>query len=204
MRKEQLVIWTVAAGMAFSLGGCATVKPGTPEALYQEQQEMKAEQRKQATESVAEMPDWFVKIPEDSARIYAVATNYSNDLQMAIDKAVQDAKTVLADKLQGTSGGKMKQFISETGMGENVELMKESTKVSTSLFTNVNLSGYTINTQKVIQQGTGFRAYVLLSYPLGQANRLLAEKVKENTILSTKFAASKAYQELEKEIQDSK
>ncbi len=205
MKKLERTTFSFAVALtALTISACATPKPGTPEAVYQEQQQLIADHKKQAAESIVEMPDWFRTPPEDSITINAVATAYSNDMQLALDKAVQDAKGILADKLQGLMSGKMKQFVAETGTGDNVELQKETTKASISLFTNVNLAGYSTKNQKVIQQGTGFRSYVLVSYPIGQANRLLVEKIKENALLSTKFAASKAYEELERDIQLSK
>lgn len=205
MKKRERIALTLAAGLAaLAISACATPKPGTPEAVYQDQQQIKADQKKQAAESISEMPDWFRTPPEDSIVINSVATAFSNDMQLSLDKAAQDAKGTLADKLQGLMSGKMKQFVAETGTGDNVELQKETSKVSSSLFTNVSLAGYSIKNQKVIQQGAGFRSYVWVSYPIGQANRLLVEKIRENSLLSTKFAASKAYEELERDIQMSK
>lgn len=37
------------------------------------------------------------------------------DMQLAIDKAIQDSKARLADKLQGVISGMTKQFIAERG-----------------------------------------------------------------------------------------
>lgn len=203
--NHKQIVKTLAAGLvALTVSACATPKPGTPEAAYQDQQQLKADQKKHAAESISEMPDWFRTPPEDGIALNAVATAFSNDMQLSLDKAVQDAKGTLADKFQGLMSGKMKQFIAETGTGDNAELQKETTKVSSSLFTNVSLAGYSIKNQKVIQQGAGFRSYVWVGYPIGQANRLLVEKIRENALLSTKFAASKAYEELERDIQLSK
>jgi len=190
--------------LSLAITGCATVQSGSPEAIYREQQEQKQQLKKQAAESVAEAPSWFTELPPDGIVIYAATTNYSTEMQLAIDKAIQDAKGQLADKVQGVISGKTKQFIAESGMAENVQVVSDLQKISISLFTNVNLAGYSVQKQKVIPQGTGFRSYVLMHYPLGQANRLLLEKIKANTILNSKLAATEAYAELEREVQSAK
>jgi hypothetical protein len=202
-KQSRITLAIVAAMTTLVIGACATPKPGSPEATLLEQQQAKIDQKKQAQESIGAMPDWYSAPPADGITINAAATAVSNDMQLAVDKATQDAKANLADKLQGLMSGKMKQFVSESGSSDNSDLQKESTRVSSNLFTNVSLAGYIVKEQKLIQQGTGFRSFVLVSYPIGMANRLLVEKIKENSLLNTKLAASKAYEELEREIQKS-
>lgn len=204
MRKSIRLSTIVNVALSLAITGCAAVKPGSPEALYREQQEQKQQLKKQAAESVAEAPSWFTDLPPDGIVIYAATTNYSTEMQLAIDKAIQDAKGQLADKVQGVISGKTKQFIAESGMAENVQVVSDLQKISINLFTNVDLAGYSIQKQKAISQGTGFRSYVLMIYPLGQANRMLLEKIKANTILNSKLAATEAYAELEREIQAAK
>lgn len=202
MKTQKRIALTLVAGMAvLTISACATPKPGTPEATYLEHQQAKVDQKKQASESISAMPEWFNSPPADGIIINSAATGFSNDMQFAIDKATQDAKAGLADKLNGLMSGKMRKFISESGSADNVELQHDADKVSKSLFVNVSLAGYTVKEQKVIQQGTGFRSYVLVSYPIGQANRLLMERIKENSLLNSKLAASKAYEELDRDIQ---
>jgi protein-disulfide isomerase len=203
-RKRRMVVALSMAALSGLIGACATPKPGTPEAFYKEQQEKKEMVKKQVSASVEEAPEWFTQPPEDAIRINAVATNYSSDMQLAIDKAVQDAKAHLADKLQGVMSGKVNKFMAETGAADNVEVTQEFSKVSTSLFTNVSLSGYAVAKQKVISQGNGYRAYVLVNYPVGAANRVLVDQVRQNAILASKLQASKAYAELEKDVDGTK
>jgi len=53
----------------------------------------------------------------------------------------------------------------------------------------------------VLPQSAGFRSYVLVSYPVGEANRVLLESIKRNTVLNSKLAATEAYAELERDVQ---
>jgi len=41
----------------------------------------------------------------------------------------------------------------------------------------------------------------LLRYPLGESNKVVADQVKKSKVLDTKLRASKAFQDLEQEIE---
>ena len=49
--------------------------------------------------------------------------------------------------------------------------------------------------------GTKFQHYVLIEYPIGQANQALLSKIQQDEILSTQEAADAAMAELEAEIE---
>jgi hypothetical protein len=42
---------------------------------------------------------------------------------------------------------------------------------------------------------------VLLRYPVGENNRVVADQVKKSAVLDTKIRAAKAFQDLEREIE---
>jgi len=196
----------VATSVALAaVAACAaTPKPGTPEAAAAMQQEQQKETRTEVKSVVAEAPDWYVKPPQDEQKLYAPGTATSTDLQLAVDESSLAAKRTLADSLKGLLSGKMKQFISESGAGPtDVVLTKEVENVTTDVINEVNVSGYHQVQAKVIPEGSQYRAYVLLEYSLAQANRELADRVKEDPQLEGRLRASKAFEELERDIQNS-
>lgn len=179
-------------------------KFGTQEyADYQEQQRQK-NMAKEVEKTIDKTPSWFIQPPVENNAIYAVATDYSSDLQFAVDKAMLNAKVGLASQISNKVSSKMKEFAQETGTSRDPQLIREIEKVSTELVTEVNIPGYSISKREIMQQGTGFRAYVLLRYPLGDANKIVVEQTKKSAILDSKLRSSKAFQELEKDIADSK
>lgn len=184
------------------LAGCATPKPGSPEAIAAAEQ-AKQEARVAAVQSsVEDAPSWFMSPPEpDANSYYAVGTSTSSDLQLALDKATLNAKRSLADTLKSSLSSKLKEFISETGTGEDPVVTSESERVTSNLITETNVAGYTRTKTKIMPQGALYRAYVMLQYPLGNANRILVDRVKQDRILESKLRASKAFQELEQDIQ---
>jgi hypothetical protein len=54
---------------------------------------------------------------------------------------------------------------------------------------------------EIIAEGKNFRAFALIRYPIGDANKIVADQVKKSKVLDTKLKASKAFQDLEQEIE---
>ena len=56
----------------------------------------------------------------------------------------------------------------------------------------------------MLAQGKQYRAYVLLQYPIGKANKVLVDQVKKNRVLEGKLRATKAFKDLEEEIKQAR
>ncbi|MGY9002736.1 MAG: LPP20 family lipoprotein [Rhodospirillales bacterium] len=199
-QKKAFVSFGILILAASFVTGCATPKPGSPAAVYKQEQK-KEEARVEATkQTVVEIPSWYLNLPQDEHSVYASGTATSADLQLAMDKSVLNAKRTLADSIKGLLSSKMKQFIDESGAGEDSVLTNEASKVTTNLITEANVAGYKQADAKVLSQGKQYRVYVLLQYPLGKANKVLVAQVKKNRILEGKLRATKAFKDLEEEI----
>jgi len=198
--KKTFVTLGLTVLIAGLVSGCASPKPGSPEAVL-EQQKVQAEARAEATqETVSELPDWFLTMPSDANSVYAVGTATSPDLQLALDKSTLNAKRTLADRINSLLSSKMKEFVTEVGSGEDTAVVSEVERVTSNLITEVNVAGYKQENAKVLPQGNQYRAYVLLQYPLGKANAMLIDQVKKNRVLNGRLRASQAFKDLEDEI----
>ena len=190
---------------SLTLAACASApQPGSPAWSAQQEQKKQEAQVQTVKSSVDDLPSWFTSPPTDETSLYAPGTATSPDLQFAEDKAVLGAKRAMADRINSKLSSKLKEFISESGAGENPQVMAESERVTSNLITEVNLSGYTVTQKKFVPIGTQFRAFILLQYPLGTANRILVDQVKKNNLLEGRLRASKAFQDLDREIQDAR
>ena len=69
-------------------------------------------------DNVDVLPGWFTKMPEDDKAIYAVGTAITPDLQLSVDMAVINAKSTLADRINGRLSSQAKTFISKIGSDE--------------------------------------------------------------------------------------
>lgn len=191
----------IALIAAALLAGCATPEPGSPAARAAAEQKKQEARVAGVQASVDDAPRWFTQPPADADSLYAPGTATSGDMQMAMDKATLSAKRSLADTLRGSLSSKLKEFISESGTGEDPVILTESERVTSNLITETSLAGYSRTETKLVPQGAIYRAYVLLQYPMGNANRILMDRVKQDKMLESKLRASKAFQELEQEIQ---
>lgn len=195
---------TLMIGTALAVAACSSPEPGTPAFTAQVEQKKQEARMDAVKSSLDDLPSWYTSPPTDEISVYAAGTSTSSDLQFAEDKAVLGAKRALADRINSKVSAKMKEFVTESGAGENVQMLAESERVTSNLITEVNLSGYIIKETKFIPAGTQYRVYVLLQYPLGNANRMLVDQVNKNNLLEGKLRASKAYQELEADIQNAR
>ncbi len=184
---------------AASLSACAVPPdPANPAQMEQHRLEARTEQVRNATD---DMPSWYMTPPADTATsLFAAGTATSGDLQLAFDKAVIAAKRTLADRVNSKLSSKLKEFLSEGGATDDARVIQESERVTNNLITEVNLSGYTVDERKLSPAGPQFRAYILLQYPLGSANRILVEQIQRNQLLESHARASTAFQELEHDI----
>jgi len=149
-----------------------------------------------------EIPDWYLNPPTSEDYIYGKATATSQDLQLAIDKAKQGARLDIAENLESHIMGLVKKFDEEVGGVEESELLTQFTQVSKNVV-DQTLVGSRENKTKVKEEGSGFRAFVLMEFPIGKAREELLKQLSsaENENLYTRFRASQSFQELKEEVE---
>jgi hypothetical protein len=154
---------------------------------------------------LGQVPDWYLSPPQDKnsenpTMIYGTATEVSQDLQFAINKAETSARVKIASQMETTVQGMLKKFREETGSGQEPQLLQMTTEVEKTVV-NTKLVGARISKKEVVKDGNLFRAYVLAEYNTEGAKKLMLDEIKKNERAYTRFRASKAFGELEKEIE---
>ena len=193
----------VAMSFAISaLTGCATPKPGTPEAraVAVEKEEKKKEE--QVTHTLSITPDWFLDLPQSDNAIYASGTGVSPSLQLSMDKGVLNAKRTLADRLQGLLSSRSKLFVDEQGQGEATVATTESEQVTSNLIAEVNVGGYTVKESETFSEGPRYRSFVLLEYPVGKLNRVQIDTLRKQQNAASEDKAKDAHRKLEEAIEE--
>ena len=201
MKKLNIVLCTSAALFLIS---CASPKPGTPEFVQKKEDDQQKTAVETVKQTISKAPVWYTTPPVDINVIYQGATETSPDLQRSMDKAVMTAKSQLASKLGDRASQKIRDFATETGTVNDEQIMRtiETTRQSVAL--DINVAGYVLEKSEVVQEGNRYRSYVLLKYPLGENNKVIVAQVKKNAVLDGKLRASKAFEELEREIETAK
>ena len=147
-----------------------------------------------------EIPDWYINTPNDPNYFFATATATSKDMQLAVDKATADARAELARKIGVKVDDIVKRFSEEVGTGENAQILQQFT-TATKQVTSQTISGTNISKKHIVKDGTNWRAYVLMEYPLGAANQMILQQIKQNEQMYTRFRATQTFEELEREVE---
>jgi len=190
----------LSTALALALVACSSPKPGTPEFVQKKEEDQQKAAVKTVEQSLSGTPDWYKKNPVDVNSLYAKATATSNIRQFAIDKAKAVARKDLATALGNRVSSRINDYIQESGGAVNDEVFQSVNSVGQTVTLDQTLAGYVLENDHVEAEGKEFRAYVMLRYPIGEINKVVASQVKKSSALESKVKASKAWQELEKEI----
>jgi hypothetical protein len=143
---------------------------------YQQQLEQRVQQ------NVDAVPDWFVEVPKNPNTIYAVGDGVSGSISGALGNARANAFEGICQSAGGQVRSQTKVFRTDTE--------RASTSISTTAIRNlcpdVDVTGATVEKRKIVRDGDRYRAYVLVSLPMGEANVLSrtkqADKMQEKAL----------------------
>ena len=186
--------------MVIFISSCAP-KPGTPESkLYLQKEKSKAQSEK-VDKTISEIPDWCIDMKQTNLSLVACGSGVSSNLNMAMNRAILDAKRQLADTINSEISSNMDDYLKSTGTSGNEQVKQASELVTKNTIIQAKLIGYKQVKKQVANVSGKFQYFVLLEYPIGEANQALLDKIKGNEILSTQKGADKAMADLEKEIE---
>ena len=146
-------------------------------------------------------PEWFFKPPTDPNHFFAVKTATSTNMQLAIEKAETAARGGISKQVVAHVKTLEKKFIEEVGGVENAEV-NQHFKTVIKIVSKTTLVGSKVIESKVCNENNGYRAYVLVDYPIGVANKALVEQLKKDKLLYERFRSTSAYKELEEETKN--
>ena len=146
-------------------------------------------------------PHWMLKLPESENAFYSAGTAISGDLQLSIDKSTLNAKRTLADRIDGEMSAQIKTFILEAGEGAGI-ITTDVEQVTKNVIAKINVAGYNVAEVEIRPQGSYYRTFVLIEYPVGAANDILVEQVRRNNLLYSKIRSSKSFKELEESVNE--
>tara|TARA_B100000941_G_scaffold231316_1_gene173754 strand:- start:1904 stop:2629 length:726 start_codon:yes stop_codon:yes gene_type:complete len=183
-----------------ALGSCATQIDVDP--LVETPEIQQQIEKVESTSSA--IPDWFKELPEDDKMIYSSGTAIAPDLQLSVDIATMNAKTVLADRINGKLDSMTKQFIAKTGTTDlDSQVLNELERVSKNVIASVDVAGYKIKDMEVYPAGTQYRSFVLLEYSDEEAIKILMNRMRKDRAVYAKLRSNNAFKELERSVDKS-
>jgi len=189
--------------MILTISSCAP-KPGTPEAALVMSKDQIEKQVQKVQKDIDNMPKWCLNPLISDFAISACGSGESANMNMAKSRAMLRAKRQIADMIDSQISSRMKDFIDTTGMGANEQVKESSQVVIKNTTIEANLTGYKQTKIDAQSLNGKYKFYVLLEYPIGEANKALLNQIKKNEVLSTQKDADKAMAELEAEIEKRK
>ena len=201
MYKEVAII-----GTCLALGACSsnkvvevmnTVPPNSIADAEVYQYKTKA-----VTEQIEVMPDWFKKLPESDNAIYSTGTAATTDLQLSVDLAVLNAKTTLADRINGRVRSQTKSFVAKIGSEETASVLSEVEKATKNIIADVDVAGYKVSDTEIVSNGPKYRAYVLLEYSDKEANKIIMNRLRKDRMLLSKIRSTSAWKELDESVNE--
>ena len=147
----------------------------------------------QPVRTVVSAPDWFVRLPEDTAdMMFAAGTATSVDEQMAYNKARMFAEQKLIETMTARVRSLTKSYRADSGDALNERFEQTIQKTA---------SGELIGAQRVDSRATHdgryYKVYVLIRYPLGESNVLRKERNQTQARKESELRSGRAHQELD-------
>ena len=156
----------------------------------------------QVQTAVSVVPDWFKQMPEHDRNIYSAGTATAPDIQLAIDVATLNAKTVHADRINGKLDSMTKSFVAKIGQSDvEASVLTEIETVTKNVIASVDVAGYSQVKLDVLPAGTQYRAFVLLEYSDIEATKIMMNRLRKDRMIYSRIRSTKAWEELEREVQ---
>ena len=180
------------------LGSAEGAPPAAATALYEYNV-------KKVKEQVEILPKWYLVPPKEEGSVFAVGSSVTPDLQLAVDLAILQAKTTLADRFQSQLRSQTKSFIAKVGSSDiDSAVLNEVERVTKNLVADTDVSGYSMEKSAVNSSGNQYRAFVLLKYNDEEASKILLNRLKKDRMLMAKLRSNSAYKELDENVERSK
>lgn len=151
--------------------------------------------------TISNVPAWFMDTPEKEGYKYHSARATSQDLQMAIDKAALNAANALAGQMDSEMNGMIKRAAEETGLGEDSHVIDQFSQAQEQII-SLSLKDYRVAEKEVQEEkGNIYRAYVLIEWDEGAANKRLLARIKADEQIYTAMRATELFDEMEKKVE---
>ena len=197
MNNIKLISSVVA--IAIGLGACQTNKESitaNPQIVYQ---------TNTVSKQIEQIPERYLNIPSADDTISSSGSAKAPDLQLAVDIAIMNAKTTLADRINGKLDSMTKSFVAKIGSDDlDTSVLTEIEKTSKNVIASVDVAGYVVDKSDITQEGTQYRAYVLLAYNSEEATKIMMNRMKRDRMIYSRIRSTEAWKELEDEVNKSK
>ena len=146
------------------------------------------------------VPEWYINPPIDDNYFFGRGNVSSRDMSMAVNTATMDARIEISQQIEIKMSGVQRRFQEEVGLGDNSEILNQFTSAYKAVV-DETLVGSRTRSQEIRQEGNMYRVFVLVEMPIGAASEAMMQRLRENENLYTRFRATEAFRDLERELE---
>lgn len=175
---KALFVIVLAAGILAGCNSAPKAGDASPTPAVTKDQKLAVTGKLDAPSSI-DIPSWYIKAPASTDEyIFITGTGISTDLSMSRTKAMLDAQYQLADKINGMVDAVVRQSRQDSGATMNGDSTSSYIRKTIS---QTPISGHHLEDTRIMAENKAYRTFVLVRYPLGDANKLLKQFSKSTT-----------------------
>ncbi|MCF7802996.1 MAG: LPP20 family lipoprotein [Candidatus Marinimicrobia bacterium] len=143
-----------------------------------------------------DVPEWFLVQPEAEDAIYGVGSAKKQNPSLARKSAIARARDDIASQVQTKVSSMLKDFMQESGVGENAQALEFTQSVSKQVV-DISLEGSKVKEVYPAKDGT---FYALVEYPLESLRQSTLSEAQKQEALYNEFKAQQGFDALKEEI----
>ncbi len=147
-----------------------------------------------------DIPDWYLNPPQAEDAILEAGDAVKHSMGLAKEAADARARDAIARTIEVKVNSMFKNFMQESGVGEEAEALEFTSSVSKQITANV-LRGVRITKRDMRPEGNMYHAYSLAQYDLNSLVQESLNAARKQKALYNEAKANLSFQELEKEIE---
>lgn len=148
----------------------------------------------------ANIADFYLEPPvHTETSVYFAGMGLSRDLSMANEKAKLDAERKLSNFLAGRIKTMTRQYKVDGGNADQ-NLYAEKTEIVVQKVSKASIAGAHRTKIQVFQEGNLFRVYVLMEFPLGEANKIAQANLGASIMPGLDAPAAAMREDMHKEL----
>jgi ribosomal protein S20 len=149
---------------------------------------------------MSNIPDWYLNPPQTEDAIMEAGDASKHSMGLAKEAADARARDAIARAIEVKVSTMFKNFMQESGIGEDAEALEFTSSVSKQVTANV-LRGCRIEKREMKTERNLYHAYSLARYDLNSLVQETMNAARKQKALYNEAKANLSFQELEKEIE---
>ncbi len=147
-----------------------------------------------------DIPEWYLNPPQTEDAVMEAGDAVKHSMGLAKEAADARARDAIARAIEVKVNTMFKNFMQESGIGEEAEALEFTSSVSKQVTSNV-LRGCRISKREMRTEGNQYHAYSLAQYDLNSLIEETLNAARKRKALYNEAKANLSFQELEEEIQ---